>query len=339
MISITRISNITLEAGCEFTVSGDYQNSDYTVILQEYKADAEMLICETLGLTKDEYSQTIKPQLEIFTWVDHHNYQIELVPNAYYLIVVVKRPSFGDGGELCTIRETVLTALRLHFSRGLRYHNTYEFRIYPPPHNEKIQVALQAPLTSQMEFSPLFIENISLLPPHEFDACILTFKFLLERSQNSNCAYEKVLQLALIYHATSFTFGKVEHSFLIMMVIFEALFKKKNEKNTSNAVNRISKLLGIDSSEIKKIRKEFTQNPNFCRLRNDIAHGDITANQSLINSNYYGLYSYITRAIIELISFGGNGYIDLSKDYYDEINQFIENRYQLILVNSKTAKQ
>jgi hypothetical protein len=31
--------------------------------------------------------------------------------------------------------------------------------------------------------------------------------------------------------------------------------------------------------------------------------------------------------------------IDFSKDYYDENNQFIEDRSQLILANSKTAKQ
>jgi hypothetical protein len=337
LISITRVSNITLEDGCEFTISSKYQDCDYTATLKKCTEDGETLICMTLGITKDEYSETIKNQLEDFNWV-HHNYRIELISDAYYLIIVIKRLSAGDGGELGTIRETILTSLRLHSSRGLRYHNSYEFRIFPPPYDQ-LSVALVGSFPQPFEFHSLFIDATSFLHQTEFDACMLTIKYLLEKKTHRETMFDKVLQLALAYHATSFTLVRVEHSFLILMIIFEALFKDKNENSTSNAVNRISKLLGRDRPEIKRIGKEFTQKPGFCHLRNDIAHGDITANQSLINSSYFNLYSHITRAITKLISIGANGSIDFSKDYYDEINRLINDYYQLILVNSKTAKQ
>ena len=37
------------------------------------------------------------------------------------------------------------------------------------------------------------------------------------------------------YHRLAFTLERVEHAFLILMVAFEAMFKKKDEDNASRA--------------------------------------------------------------------------------------------------------
>ena len=61
---------------------------------------------------------------------------------------------------------------------------------------------------------------------------------------DDNATSDKVLRLAMEYHRLSFTLERVEHAFLILMVAFEAMFKKEGRSNASRAAQRIGRLLG-----------------------------------------------------------------------------------------------
>ena len=75
------------------------------------------------------------------------------------------------------------------------------------------------------------MRGASILPESEYDSCRETFDVLLGRTWHDANTFDKVLQLAIEYHETTFALTKVEHAFLVLMVAFEALFKKSEERS------------------------------------------------------------------------------------------------------------
>jgi uncharacterized protein with HEPN domain len=134
--------------------------------------------------------------------------------------------------------------------------------------------------------------------------------------------------LAKEYHRLSFTLEKVEHACLILMVAFEAMFKKEAEDNASKAAQRIGRLLGETKRECQGIQKEFNDDPvdSFCKIRNRIAHGDPNLNLTTVASKYPSLYRHLTAAIVTLLNLSA-GSLDNAKDYYDEISRLTESRF------------
>lgn len=56
------------------------------------------------------------------------------------------------------------------------------------------------------------------------------------------------------------------------------------------------------------------------------SHGDPNLKEEIVESKYPLLYKYITKAIIELILIP-SGDINYNKDYYIEIDNYIENHF------------
>jgi len=134
--------------------------------------------------------------------------------------------------------------------------------------------------------------------------------------------------MAFRYHQATFNMAEISHKFLILMVIFESLFKKENENNASQAAKRISKLIAKVKSNQKQIQKDFFDNdPNcFCKIRNRIAHGDPSLNLKTVKSKYQLLYEFITKAIIKIIEIP-SGAVDYNKNYYNEIDKYIKSYF------------
>lgn len=203
----------------------------------------------------------------------------------------------GNTAESVKIRSAVLDALRLVSSKGLLYYRDYNF--------SSILSSTRgsgAPLIDQYLFSHLGHEP-SILDESNFATCQSVFKTLLHKQHNSDEGPDTLLELALAYHQIVFKLEKVQHSFLILMIIFESLFKNIGENNIANSSRRIGDELGNTSAEENAIKREFDDNADntFGKLRNDIAHGDSSLDIQIIKDKYPVLYGYITRAIIKYV--------------------------------------
>lgn len=141
-------------------------------------------------------------------------------------------PVFGQ------IHSPAMDALRLCSSAGLEWYRTW---VYPLPPTTTT-VHFFDPTTSHVRDSHL--PSPSILDAGRFDECRRLFDVLLNNSWGSWAAFTNILTLAREYHRLTFTLENPAHAFLILMVIFEALFKKEHERNADLASRRIGKLLG-----------------------------------------------------------------------------------------------
>jgi hypothetical protein len=229
----------------------------------------------------------------------------------------------GGTVEGLAVHQAAVDALRLHSSAGLPYHDTYEFRSPPPLHPG---LGTQTPNTRQSRFTHL--GEPSVLRSKDFHTCRSTINCLLNKTWTDSSTFDKVLRLAMEYHRLAFTLERVEHPFLILMVAFEAMFKKKDEDNASRASQRIGRLLGTTKAECMSIHKEFFDNKGewFSQIRNDIGHGDTSLSLTTVAGKYPSLYRHVTAAIVRLLNLP-LGSMDDSKDYYDEISRLADTRF------------
>lgn len=251
----------------------------------------------------------------------------------YYLIVDTTQPMTKERNlfvcgspETLSIAQAVLDALRLHSSKGLLWYQTYWFRSPPHPAYPGAQSAISPP-TSPLSISHLG-QGKSTLSDSEFGSCRSTVNSLLNR-KNANSSFDLVLRLALAYHRILFNLEAVDHALLILMVVFEALFKSK-EENSPEAVARISMLLSDTKKTAKHIREKFIHgDDSFTKLRDQIAHGDSTLDLLKVSVRYPELYGHVTKAMIRLIAIP-DGILDVTRDYYDEINGYIRARFNTL---------
>lgn len=227
----------------------------------------------------------------------------------------------GNTVDTNIITHCILESLRLHSSKGVLFHNSYTFRSLPNPHTG-FCVMTSSPLMPQYSFGHLK-GGVSVLKEDDYINCKNTFDILL-RNNLKDTHFYKIINLALSYHMTTFNLQTIEHSFLILMIIFESLFKKDSDETLDNSADRISKLITELGKSPRIIKNEFYGNSNetFCNIRNDIAHGHNQLDKELIKAKYQILYKYITTAIIKLLIIYESDIND-SKDFYDELDTYL----------------
>jgi hypothetical protein len=225
--------------------------------------------------------------------------------------------------ECLTVHHAVVDALRLYSSAGLPCHETYHFR---SPHPLDWGLRIHTPNTRQSRFAHL--SEPSMLRSADFDACRSTIDSLLRKTWNENTTSDKVLRLAMEYHRLAFTLERAEHAFLILMVAYEAMFKKDHTENASQAAQRIGRLLGsATQQDCAAIQKEFNDDPDsFSKMRNAIAHGDPGLNLATVASKYPSLYRHVTAAIVKLLNLPSSA-LDSTTDYYDALGRYTKARY------------
>lgn len=315
--SIVPIHQFAFEqADGQFLHSGNYQNATFTISLSR---------CDR---TKDGFDKLLEG---VDKWIREQlaSKYAGVEGTNYYLVVDVTQPIGdelkvpGNSFESIHIPNTMIEALRLHSSRGLLFVQTYQFQLH---HSDELITSRPTP--SQYLFPHQGFPAPSILLDSEFEPCRHTFDVLLRKVWEDEFTLDRLLRLALEYHKATFNLSAVEHSFLILMVVFEALFKKKQESNTSQAAIRVAKLLSDVQNEKLAIQKDFFDSDpqSFCNIRNDIVHGNPDLNLQVVRSRYPLLYQYITKAIVRLLVIQ-NGAIDHTKDYYDEISKFVNGRF------------
>lgn len=301
---ITPVFSYKLLRATRFAHSGDFETIRFEVELRPYWPQPT-----DWGEVTKYASDGIREMLRqrVIHLADHGLASADhmLVADAFYSAGAApsERSLTRDGQRVLV---SVIDALRLHSSGGLPCHKTYE---YVSP-------------------SDRGLGDRSVLRVEDFDAVRATADLLMRKVWNDKTTFDKVVRLAMEYHRLAFTLERVEHAFLILMVAFEALFKKDDEGNASRAAQRIGKLLGASKSACQAIQREVFDDPvdSFCRLRNRIAHGDPNLDVMVVANKYLSLYRHLTAAVVSLLHLPG-GTIDGTKDYYDEVSRYAEARF------------
>lgn len=232
----------------------------------------------------------------------------------------------GASKESHSVSGAVLDALRLHSSRGLQWYQTCLFR--SPLHQAypRSESAITPPV------NPLSISYLGAgranFVDSDFESARSTINSLLRR-KDATSTFDRVLSLASAYYRISFNLESCDHAFLILMVVFETLFKSEKERS-SVAAARISKMLADSKKTAEDIENSFTQgDSSFTKLRNKIAHGDPTLDSLKVLAKYPELHRYVTKAMIRLLAVP-DGTLDATKDYYEEIERVIRTRFDAL---------
>lgn len=315
--TITPIFSFVTSDASPFVHSGTYKDADYSITLKQYPQGKESFA--ELMTFADDATQNALKSIHIS---DHFH------ATDYFLVVDVTQPLTENRKvavntwETLHIETQILTALRLHSSRGVKFEKSYGFRTPPFQYSG---LSTSYPNARQNRVGHLGIEA-SVLHADSYQACRNTFEALVNRQWNDTETSDKLVSLALEYHRTAFTLQNVEHAFLILMVIFEALFKKDSERSASQAAGRIAKLLSEVKADRKPIQRDFNDAPTdaFSKIRNKIAHGNPTLDTQIVKSKYPDLYSYVTKAIVCLIDLPAG---TIGSNYYDDVTAYIESRF------------
>ncbi len=329
----------------DFEYSGSYKDSTFTITLKGYGNDMspnilpEQDLCELLKYGTEGTLKNL--------WQMHHSKRFSPPYTNVMLVMDVNQPLTeerkvaSNSKESNAIFDCIISALRLHASKGLAYEYSYMFRsphICSTPTSELPEIikmlAQESPgcSSSRPHTIPVLSSHfrlgsgLSVLRSDQYTACQTTFCKLLNKEWDDARTFDNVLQLALDYHRTSFTLENIDHAFLVLMVAFEALFKKEAERNAGHAAGRISKLLASSKEETRQIKNEFFNHPTeaFSKIRNNIAHGNPSLDYRMMKNKYLKLYDFITTAIIALLNLQ-TGTIDL--DYYNDLSSYVETRY------------
>lgn len=311
----------------EFTYKGNFDKAEYEISLKHYGYVSRAYLNGNEKF-KSNYEKILKKLDESTSKSNYYSIQKSIFsfPIAeYFLIIDVKQEEtpgleeIKSTSQIETITRCVIEALHLHCSNGLYYEQTYHYRFPIEKYQLKSIILNPAPFHVRW----VLHEEDSILKQEEIDDCRATISLLLKKIYNKS-PLNNIIYLGYSYHRTSFKLEIKSHKFLILMIIFEAFFKKESEKNASRAAKRISKLISEVQSDQMRIHKDFFDStPDcFCKIRNQISHGDLDLDSNAIELKYPLLYDYLTKAIIRIIGIPA-GSIDPKKDYYDEIEKYI----------------
>ena len=321
--SVTPLFRFEMEDGQVFHYSGVINGATFEVTLKKIPPGLE-------GFTElmryaDEGVKTSLTSI--------HMAPEGLFPAAEYFVVVdlTYSPATGlekHGGtpESALINRVILESLRVNASKGIDRFNTYHWR---EPQN--IGHGISSPLLRPSLFS-LLGSGSSVLPASKFEKCRAVADNLMV-GWDDTIGFDRVLQMAMSYHEVACTFLEPKHGFLLLMIIFEAMFKGRAE-TTQIAIRRLSRLLASDVNERKLIASRFgTGKSSYTKIRDSIAHGDVSLESEAVKQSYPKLYNYVTAAITQLLLMR-NGVFDPKHDFYEEMSRVSEDRYTKAIENT-----
>jgi hypothetical protein len=120
---------------------------------------------------------------------------------------------------------------------------------------------------------------------------------LLKLKEQKDCDYKRILELAISYFNTAHCLLSVQHSFLILTIVVEILFKTAENEKFDLALKRCKKLIGLEKELIKEICDQKT---GLRVLRNSIAHGKPLPDE-ILKSKYDILHFIVRKSIVKLI--------------------------------------
>lgn len=242
----------------------------------------------------------------------------------YYLVITAKSQNIINFDV--NIINALLDSFRLHTTNGILYDSTLRVNF----NDDVVETQLYSRLPKQDSGRTLAVE--SYLLTNEFDNCKKSFEILIRKKYKRNKTFNNILKIALNYHRIIFQLWCSPTQFLLLMIIFEALFKKGGDSKISDPAEILAKLIEKDKTKQRKIitnfynkkRKKKKNGKNtkdtssFRGIRNIIAHGDPALSDKRVMARYRLLYEYIRKAIIEVLHISDEE-IGAKDDYYDKI--------------------
>ena len=216
---------------CEFVHTGSHGVATYTVTLRNYADPIREL---AVSLTDESRASLARALAE----EPFGRY------TSVYLAVETAQPYeqrlriSANTKESGSVFQAALTALRLHSSAGINYSRAFVLRTMDKiPPGQLAFSSVTSSLISDCPFSHFGIDD-SALPEQEMEGCRSTLESYLAKDWGRRTyGLYQILLLAINYHRTCFTLSDTPHSFLILVVIFESLFKnwilKNNEASKS----------------------------------------------------------------------------------------------------------
>lgn len=306
-----------------FEYSGEYKDAKYIISLKGYGDEMSPTVLPEVD-RKELFKYAPEGTLNDFIFIHRSERFFPPLTNVMLVVDVIQplsedRKVSSQTREAAEIFHSILSSLRLHTSSGLDYEHSYLFR------EPIIGHTIIKPHTVPILFSHLG-HGLSSVPQDQHGPCINTFEILLNQKLDESTTFGKILNLALDYHRTCLTLEDVNHAFLILMVAFEALFKKTEEKNVDCASGRIARLISTSRAECQNIREQFygESDDAFTKLRNSIAHGDTSLDYKTVKSSFPIVYKYVTKANIALIQLPLG---EIGEQYYDDLNSYVDRRF------------
>lgn len=314
-----------MEDGLQFHHEGEVNEATFEITLKKYLSDP--------GGFSDLMKYADENQVKNLTSI--HMPPETLFGHADYFVVVDVTYSSADGmetfghtKEMNIVNQAVLDSLRLSASKGIDRFLTYHWRGGPHPEGTWVGGTSSTRSSVTPYLFSLLGRGSSVFSASEFDTCRAIIDILLSPWDDNN-TFDRVLEMAMSYHEVTSTFKEPKHSFLLLMVVFEALFEGRDEE-TPIAVSRLSQLLARDRTTRQLIHGRFTKTSpvGYTKIRDSIAHGDVNLESDAVKESYSGLYHYITSAIIELLLMKGAGVIDPDQDFYKQIDRVSKEQYE-----------
>jgi hypothetical protein len=316
--SVTPLFNFEMEEGQEFHHTGQLNTSTFNVTVKKYPSSPDGF----LELTKYAVDDQRKSLTSIHIAPNHL-----FVPADYFVVVDVTQPisegleTRGNTTESVMANHAILDSLRLNASKGIDRFNTYHWRepqaLYGGTHT-----------SSQLKVPYLFSllrPGPSVLPPSTYENCRAVAHILMEPWDDTN-AFDRIMHMAMAYHEMASASQEPNLSFLLLMIIFEAMFKGRGEY-TTHAVPRLANLLARNKNHRNFIIRQFDHGDlSYIKIRDDIAHGDVELNSEAVKGSYPGLYEFVTSAMTQLLLMR-HGIFDTQKDYYEELSRVSQERF------------
>lgn len=318
--SVTPLFNFVMEEGVEFRYEGRLNNVEFAVTLKRYPPVPES--AEELMKYADERERQHLNGMHMAP-PGHSGFP----PTEYFLVADFTHPAkglevHGNTYESVFVNQAVLDSLRINASKGIVRFTSYHWRSVP-----SIGFSTSLPMVTPARFSLHLGHEPSVFASSAFNNC-RAIAGVLATPWDDTIQFDKVLREAMSIHGVTFALLEPKHSFLLLWIIFEALFRDHDE-DTAVAVKRLSHLLARDKNERRLIARRFEKgNLSFTKIRNSIVHGDVSRDSATVKKYYPGLYSYITRAITELLLMKGSGEFNLKQEYLTEISRVSQERYK-----------
>lgn len=308
--------------------------------LFRFKVDKEVYftgiinnVCYSVSINKHENVQPLLEGVTDFSrnkLISIHMDDVYGFTDHYLVCIFEYNDGYGNPDELratsteetWTIKNSVLTALRLLSTSSILYFNNYTIRI--PPLNyatipcNHVTDCLQSRFWN---FHSIFKQE-STFESSNSDSLIFLTNYFSQDKQDSR--RQRLLDLCLNNYYFSFTIEDQKISFLMLMIICDCLFKDENE-TSAHASSRIAKSLAKNKKDIGKYNKMFYSNSDsFYKIRNLIAHGDPNISIDLVKEKLIDIHPLIQNLILNFIMEISSNISDAN--YFSSLDKYLANK-------------
>lgn len=226
----------------------------------------------------------------------------------------------GNSLEQIQLNTALISALSTLTTRGILIDYLYSYRLtdlfFEGTYPEK-STGLS---TSSFFEKPIFFshgeQGLTTLDEKHSKDLELIFDCYLKLDSTDDSSFKNILQLSTSYYLTSLCLSKIEHAFLMLVIILEIIYKVNEEENFDKTVKRCRIVLDLKKAFATNFFND--EQTGVRELRNAIAHGKLFDTGPL-KEKYDKLFKFVRHSIINLIIKQNEYVANDQKDWYKNI--------------------